>query len=349
MNEKGELGFGIIGCGVISNWHAQAIQASNGGHLVGAADVKPRYAEEFCRKYGIRQFSSIEDMIESPDIDVICICTPSGFHARLALSVINAGKHVLCEKPLALNTEDCDKIIEAADEMDVKAGVVSQSRFCETTQILKQLVNESRLGRIVTADLYMKFFRSQEYYDSSKWRGTWELDGGGALMNQGIHGVDTILNIMGPVKTVYGMARTLARNIEVEDTASAVLEFSNGALGVIQGTTSVYPGYPREIVLSGTRGTVACTEDGFTKWDIENESIPEGIVIGGDHHPQGANDPKNITTEGHLTQINDFIEAIKDDRRPAVDLREGRRAVELITAIYESSRTMSPISLQTHM
>ena len=349
MNNKGEYGFGIIGCGVISNWHVQAVMASNGGYMVGAVDVKPEYSEAFCKKYNIRQFMSVEEMLACPEVDVVCVCTPSGFHARYALMAIEAGKHTLCEKPLALTVEDCDKIIETRDNKHVRAGVVSQSRFRETTKKMKQIVAEGKLGRVVTADLFMKYYRSQEYYDSSKWRGTWELDGGGALMNQGIHGVDAILNIMGPVKTVYGMARTLARNIEVEDTAAAVLEFANGALGLVQGTTSVHPGYPRLIEISGTHGTVACTENTFTKWDIYGEKVPDDIPFGDELEMAGANDPKNIDNEGHLTQINDFIEAIREDRRPTVDLREGRRAIELITAIYESSRTMQPITLQSHM
>ena len=349
MNNKGEYGFGIIGCGVISNWHARAINASNGGYLVGAVDVKPEYSEAFCKNFNIRQFMTVEEMLSCPDIDIVCVCTPSGFHAKYALMAIEAGKHVLCEKPLALNTADCDKIIAARTHMNVRAGVVSQSRFCETTKIMKQMIGEGKLGRVVTADLFMKYYRSQEYYDSSKWRGTWELDGGGALMNQGIHGVDALLTIMGPVKTVYGMARTLARNIEVEDTASAVLEFANGALGIVQGTTSILPGYPRLIEISGTHGTIACTEDGFTKWDIDGEEVPENIKLGEDLPMSGANDPQSIGIEGHIFQINDFIESVKYDRRPTVDLREGRRAIELITAIYESSRTMQPITLQQHM
>ena len=347
--KNNQFGFGIIGCGVISSWHAQAIAASTGGYLVGAVDIKPESRDAFCLKYGIHPFETVEDMLDSPDIDIVCICTPSGFHARNALAAIKAGKHVLIEKPMALNTDDCDAIIEAAGEANVKAGVVSQFRFARTSRTMKALIAEGRLGRVVTADLFMKYYRSQDYYDASKWRGTWELDGGGALMNQGIHGIDTILNIMGPVKCVYGMARTLARNIEVEDTASAVLEYANGALGIVQGTTSVYPGYPREIVISGTRGTVGISEDIFVEWNIEGETIPPDIQLGGKMTTSASNDPRNISTEGHKAQINDFIEAIVEDRRPAVDLREGRRAVELITAIYESSRTQTPVTLQVHM
>ncbi len=348
MNEKGKYGFGIWGCGVISNWHMRAILASNGGYPVGAVDIKPEYSEALCKRYGIRQFMTPDEMLECPEVDVVCICTPSGFHAENATKAIKAGKHVLVEKPLALNTDGCDEIIEAAKKQNVKVGVVSQLRFAETTRRLKSLITCGELGRVVTADLFMKYYRSQEYYDASKWRGTWELDGGGALMNQGIHGIDTLLYIMGPVKSVYGMARTLARNIEVEDTASAVLEFANGTLGLIQGTTSVYPGYPREIVISGTKGTVGISEEIFIEWNIEGKSIPDDIKLGGGMS-SGASDPQNISNEGHLAQINDFIESIRTDRRPAVDLREGRRAVELITAIYESSRTRRPMDLQTHM
>ena len=200
--KNNQFGFGIIGCGVISNWHAQAIMASDGGYLAGAVDNKPENRDAFCLKYGVRSFQTVEEMLESPDVDIVCICTPSGFHARNALAAIKAGKHVLIEKPMALNTDDCDAIIEAASEANVKAGVVSQFRFARTSRTMKSVIAEGRLGRVVTADLFMKYYRSQDYYDASKWRGTWELDGGGALMNQGIHGVDTILNIMGDRKSV---------------------------------------------------------------------------------------------------------------------------------------------------
>ncbi|MCL2517736.1 MAG: Gfo/Idh/MocA family oxidoreductase [Oscillospiraceae bacterium] len=344
MHENKKLGFGIIGCGLIANWHQIGVEESGQGYTVGAFDIKPEYSENFCKKYNIKQFIEIEDMLSDDNIDIVCVCTPSGLHAKYTLLAAEAGKHVLVEKPMALNVEDCDAIIEASVKYNVKIGVVSQFRLRKAMGILKSVVADNRLGKIVTGDLYMKYFRSQEYYNQSKWRGTWELDGGGALMNQGIHGVDTLLYIMGPVKTVYGMARTLIRNIEVEDTASAVVEYVNGALGVIQGTTSVYPGYPRRISISGTKGTIDVTEDTFTEWNIENEEVPADIKLGG-AILSSSREPKDIDHAGHNMQVKDIIDAVLENRLPSVDCREGRKAVELITAIYKSSQTNQPINL----
>jgi len=339
------LGFGIIGCGTIANWHVAGIRACKDAVLVGAADFKPEFSEKFCTKYGIKQFMSVEEMLACPEIDVVCICTPSGLHAGYAIQVANAGKHVVCEKPMALTVEDCDKVIEAVEKNNVKCCVISQSRFTKTTQTIKKALEEGKLGRVVTADVSMKYYRSPEYYLAGGWRGTWKMDGGGALMNQGIHGIDALQYLMGNVKSIYGYARTLARDIEVEDTCSAVLEFENGAVGIIQGTTSVYPGYPRRLSISGTKGTITINEEIFECYDIEGEdTLPEGVVIGGDQR-SGAADPTNMDTEGHEIQIADMVDAILTDRQPKVNARDGKRPVQIITAIYKSSQTGEKVEL----
>ncbi len=336
---KMALGFGIIGCGTIANWHVAGIRACKDATLVGAADFKPEFSEKFCAKYGIKQFMSVEEMLACPEIDVVCICTPSGLHASYAIEVANAGKHIIVEKPMALTVEDCDKVIKACDDNNVKCCVISQLRFTNTVRTIKDAVEKGKLGKIVTADIFMKFFRSQEYYDGSNWRGTWKMDGGGALMNQGVHGIDLLQYIMGKVKSVYGYARTLARNIEVEDTCSAVLEFENGAIGIIQGTTSVYPGYPRRLSISGTKGTITINEEIFEAYDIEGEdTLPENVVIGGDQR-SSASDPTNMDTQGHELQIGDMVDAILNDRKPLIDARDGKRPVQIITSIYKSSET----------
>ena len=333
-----ELGFGIIGCGFISNHHAQAILHTEGACLIGATDVNEQNAEAFCKKFGITHFHSAQEMMSSDKVDIVCICTPSGFHAQNALEVIRAGKHVLVEKPLALNVEDCELLISEAEKHGVKASVVSQCRFHKTSKTLKKLVEDGRLGRIVTADLTMKYYRSPEYYLASPWRGTWEHDGGGALMNQGIHGIDILLSVMGKVRSVHGLARTLARKIETEDTAAAIVEYENGALGLIQGTTSVYPGYPRNFVVSGTKGTVGIAENAFTEWNIEGEAIPADIEIGKAKN-SGASTPHDLDFAEHVPHIEEMVRAIREDVPLTSSFEDGRNAVRLITSIYESSRT----------
>ncbi|HOJ10782.1 MAG TPA: Gfo/Idh/MocA family oxidoreductase [Clostridiales bacterium] len=339
-----KLKFGIIGCGLISNWHADAILKINGAELSGATDVSEKSRQAFASKYNIKAFDSIEELLAS-DVDVVSVCTPSGLHAPLAIKVANAGKHIIVEKPMAITLEQADQMIEACEKNNVKAAIISQMRFTPAVRKLKEAIDTGVLGRIVSGDMYMKFYRSQEYYDKGGWRGTWKMDGGGALMNQGIHGVDLLRYVMGPVKSIHALTRTLARKIEVEDTAAAVMEYANGALGVIQATTSIYPGLPRRMEISGDKGTVILEESSIVKWCVEGQEVPEDINIGS---PQdsSASDPAAFGVEGHVMQISDMVDAINNNRRPLVDQYEGRKPVELILAIYESSKTGKTIELE---
>jgi len=345
MIVSGKLGFGIIGCGTISNWHAQAINAIEGIELVGVTDVNSLAGSEFAQKYRVRPYDSVEELLKDDKIHVVCICTPSGLHAPLAVQAANAGKHVIVEKPMAINLKEADEIINACEKNNIKLAVISQLRFTDAISKLKNAVDKGLLGRLIMGDIYMKFYRSQEYYDKGGWRGTWKMDGGGALMNQGIHGIDLLQYIMGPVKSVFAHTRTLARKIEVEDTATAVLEFENGALGVIQATTSIYPGSPRVLEINGDKGTIALEEDSIIKWDIEGQVRPDDITIQRTNSGAASN-PSAFGIEGHIKQIKDMAEAVLNDRKPLVDQYEGRKPIEIIMAIYESSRAGKMVMLK---
>lgn len=336
-----KLGFGIIGCGAISHMHAGAIVEIEKAELFACTDVNEKSLAAFSGQYGITPYDDYKKILTDDRVDAVCICTPSGLHKKFCIDAANAKKHIVVEKPMALTVADCDEIIAACENNNVKLEVISQNRFKEAFRFVKSLIDEGKLGRVVSADIYMKYYRSPEYYGASNWKGTWAMDGGGALMNQGIHGVDILLFIMGDVKSVFGFARTLARDIEVEDTASAVVEFKNGALGVIQGTTSVTPGYPRKMEINGTKGSVSLVEGDITVWDVEGVEKPEIEETKGSSH----NDPMAFKIEGHVLQITDLIEAIENNRDPFVTHKEGRRPVELITAIYESSETGKRIDL----
>lgn len=335
------LGFGIVGCGAIAHWHGDAISKVQNGCFLGCADIDPARNQAFAGKYGGIPYSSFEDMLADDNIGAVSICTPSGLHAEYCILAAAAGKHIVVEKPMALTVEECDRIIEACQTYRVKLEVISQSRFKNHVLYLKNALEQGYLGKIVSADICMKFYRSPEYYRESIWKGTWKMDGGGALMNQGIHGVDLILFLMGKVKSVFGHIRTLARDIEVEDTASAVVEFQSGALGIIQGTTSVFPGYPRRLEINGNRGSVALVEGVIETWDVEGLARPATEVSAGASHM----DPMAFSKEGHILQIQDLTDAVLQDRRPAVDQYEGKKPVELITAIYQSSRTGQQVFL----
>lgn len=334
--------FGIIGCGTIAHFHAKAIAAVKGAELCGVTDTNYEIAKRFAESYEARAYKTVEEMLADGAIDAVCICTPSGFHADGAIKAIKAGKHVIIEKPLAITNEDCNRIICAANEAKITAGVITQYRFSPAVHKLKELVSEGKLGKLISAELIMKYHRTQEYYDSSAWRGTWRLDGG-SLMNQGIHGVDALLYVMGEAESVYGYARTLTHKMEAEDTACAVVEFKSGALGAVHSTTSIYRGYPRNLVVSGTKGTVSIKDDTIDYVDVdgvEYEKDTTQSFVG-----TGYANAADIDLSGHIFQISDFVEAICEQREPVIPLQEAKKDVAFINAVYESSETGRKVDL----
>ena len=341
MNKK--INFGIIGCGMISKWHANSIMEIEDARLVGVTDTIRASAEKFTQDFPCKIFDSVDDLLTSDEIDVVCICTPSGLHAPLAIKAAKNNKHFVVEKPMSITKKDIDELVSICEKNNIKSAVISQLRFSEGIKKVKKAIDNGELGDIVLADVRMKFFRSKEYFSTASWRGTWAMDGGGALMNQGIHGIDILQYLAGPVKSVSAMCKTLVHDIEVEDTASAVVEYENGAIGIIQGTTSVTPGYPRVIEISGTRGTIALREDEIIKWDVDGKSLIDGE--NSNKGPGTANDPTAFSHDLHKMQIEDLISAIKEDRRPLVDIYEGKRPVEIILAIYESSKTGKKVNI----
>jgi len=270
------------------------------------------------------------------------LTTPSGTHAGLGTLAARAGKHVLCEKPLDISPRRVDELVAVCDENNVRLGAIFQARFGRGAVALKTAVDEGRFGKIAWASAYVPWFRSEAYYRSAGWRGTWDLDGGGALMNQSIHAIDLLLHLAGEVEEVSARCtRALHESLEVEDTAMAWLKFKNGALGVIQGSTACFPGEARRVELKGSTGSATLIDDRPTLWQFENEQSGDDEVRSWSEETQiggGASDPNAISIEGHRAQIEDFALAILEQREPAIPGRQGRRAVELICAIYESDK-----------
>jgi predicted dehydrogenase len=260
-----------------------------------------------------------------------------------------AGKHVLVEKPLEVTTARCDRLIDACDKAGVRLGVVFPSRFHQSAQTIKNAVDAGRFGTISMAAAYVKWFRTQAYYDSGAWRGTWKLDGGGALMNQAIHSVDLLLWLMGPVKTISAMTSLRAHErIEVEDTANAILEFESGALGTIEATTAAFPGSLKRIEIAGAAGSAILEEEAIKQWAFAKplkadtkiiESMKENVTGG------GASDPAAIGHKAHRDLFADFLSGIRKNTACTIDGAEGRRSVELINAIYRSSRSGKRVTL----
>jgi predicted dehydrogenase len=329
-----DIRFGIIGCGGIANTHAEALLTIKGAKLIGVCGGTPEEPKEFAAKYGIKSYSSTDELLESDDIDAVCICTPSGLHASIAINAAKHKKNAIIEKPLALTKESAMNIITAFRVNDVTGSVISQLRFSTDIREAREMIRSGKLGNIIMANLVMKYSRSQAYYDQGNWRGTWKLDGGGALMNQGIHGVDMLLFLLGEVKNAHGYIRTLTHKIEVEDNVAAILIFKSGALGTIIASTSMNPAKNKYIEIHGEKGTIIIEEDRIRNIYIEGEK--EYIC-----DVQAAESATNhlVKAKGHIQQLQDFTDALQEHRAPYVTLEDGMRAVDLITTIYGSSKT----------
>ncbi|MBE6965212.1 MAG: Gfo/Idh/MocA family oxidoreductase [Ruminococcaceae bacterium] len=339
-----KLNFALIGCGAIAVHHVAAMEHVDGAEFVAVYGAIPEQAKAFGEKYGLRVYDTLEEMLANPGIDVVTLCTPSGTHAELAIQAMTAGKHVVCEKPLALTNEDCAAVVEASRKYNRKCEVICQLRFAETVKAVKEAIDGGHLGKITNVSVNMKYWRTDEYYDASDWRGTWKYDGGGALMNQGIHGIDLLRFFMGSPVKISAICKTLAHNIEVEDTAVAIMEYENGAVGTIAGTTSSYPGYARRFELCGTKGSIVMIEDTIEKWDIE--TLPKPLIDTG-RTDFGSSDPNAIDCRGHAKQFNDIVNAINNDVDVANGPESGAATVELILGIYEASRKGAQIDFKT--
>lgn len=336
-----KIGFAIVGCGMISSFHANAIETIEDASFVGVYDPVPASMERASQRYGVPGFASMEALLASESVDAVCVCTPNGLHASIALQALNAGKHVVIEKPMALTLADADAIIAAAKRLNLCVCVISQLRFSPAVQAVKKAVEDGRFGKIVSASLSMKYWRDEAYFASSGWRGTWKMDGGGALMNQGIHGVDLLQYLAGPVKRLTALCRTQTRPVEVEDSAVAILEFENGAVGTLEGSTTCCPGYPRRLEICGDRGSVVLQEEDILCWDLPGEA-PD--LTG--HGSGAASDPSAISSAGHVRQLSNMVKAIRGEEALWVDAVEGRKPVEIILSIYESSEKGASVALK---
>jgi UDP-N-acetyl-2-amino-2-deoxyglucuronate dehydrogenase len=344
------IGFGIIGCGMIANFHARAIADIRGAKLVACFDQNPASADRLAESTGCRAYHKLDAMLADAAVQVVTIGTPSGAHLEPAVAAARAGKHVIVEKPLEITLRRCDKIIAACDKAGVVLSTIFPSRFHDSAVELKRAVEQDRFGRLTLGDAVVKWYRSQTYYDSGAWRGTWELDGGGALMNQAIHSVDLLTWLMGPVVEVRARTGLLAHErIAVEDVALATVEFASGAMGVIEASTATYPGYLKRIEVHGSEGSAVMEEEDIVKWDFAKPARRDAeIVRQMSQHKStggGAADPKAIGHHGHTRQFQDVLRAIKKQAKPLIDGREGRRSVEIILAIYKAAETGRAVKL----
>ena len=344
------LGFGIIGVGMIADFHAQAIAHTKGGRLIGVATRNAENARAFAAKHNLSvATTNVDELVARPDIQVICVTTPSGAHLEPALAAVRAGKHVVVEKPIEITTERADELLRAADAAGVKVSPIFQARFGEGARTLKAAIAAGRFGRLVLASAYVKWHRSREYY--SGWKGSLKLDGGGALINQAIHGIDLLQWFAGmPSEVFCWSTRRVYEHIEAEDTATAALKYPGGALGAIEASTALWPGWQRRIEICGEQGSAMLEDDHISHWDFRDAAPGDDAIRAKKIDAKmrsGASEPGAISFEGHRRQIQDLIDAVRENRPVAIDGHEARKAVALIRALYASAEQGVPVRLMT--
>lgn len=337
-----KIKFAIVGTGAIAPIHAQAISSLEDGAVAAVVGNSAARTKEFACSYNCDWYSDYQEMLKRTDIDAVAICTPNGIHAELGMQAARAGKHVVLEKPIDISLENTDALIKACQIQGVKLGVIFQRRYSQGVMKLKQLLDQGKLGKLIFGGCYIKLYRSQEYYDSGAWRGTWAMDGGGVLMNQGIHYIDMLQFLAGSVAEVNAQCGTFGHNgLEVEDTATATIKFHSGALGVIEGTTCAYPGLVSRIDIYGTEGSAVIENDVLTS--VELKSGYE-YKAGSSTDKAGVSSP-DISFQCHQRQYQDIVAAIKNNREPSVNGMEGRKALEIILAIYKSAYIGNRVAL----
>lgn len=336
------MNFAIIGCGFIAKKHAKAIQETEGTKLVAICDKVPKNMDFFEQAYDAKPYVDVAEMFEKENIDVVCICTPTGLHATLAIQSAHAKKHIVLEKPMAMTLDEADQVIEACRMNQVKLSIVHPNRYRPVVQELRNIVDNQLLGKISHANAIVNWNRNQAYYDQSAWRGTKEFDGG-ALLNQAIHNLDLLLLFMGEVEEVYSMEATRLRNIKAEDVSNGVVRFTSGALGLVQASTTVYPqNFEESMTIFGEKGTVKIGGENaiyFKHLAIEGMTDLETSLL----KQKIKDDPWGVS--GHQCIIEDMVTAIRNNTLPTVTGEDGRRSLELALAFYESAEKNQPIMI----
>ena len=342
-------GIGLIGLGAIANIHAAALAELPNAEIAAVYDTVPGRAAAFSKIHGGRPFDELGSFLACPDLEIVNITTPSGLHRDAAVAAANAGKHLIVEKPLEISSERCEKIIRAAKDNGVILSGVFQSRFFDGSRKIREALDEGRFGKIILCDAYIKWYRSQEYYDGVAWRGTKAIDGGGALMNQSVHALDLLLWFGGDVKEVSARAVTRAHErIEVEDVLVSTVVFESGAMGTVEASTAVWPGFAKRMEILGTEGSVILEEENIVQWQFLNDR-PEDEEIrkqsGINVSPGGASDPMAISPDGHMRQFEDFLRVVEAGGRPLVDGPAAAKPVALAEAMYKSAASGKTVYL----
>jgi len=348
-----EIGFGVVGLGM-GAYHASAIIEAKGARLIALCDTDEERLNKTNENFKVKAYTNYSDMLNDSEVDVINVCTPSYLHVDMAIPAVKAGKHVIVEKPVDINVEKINMLIEEGKKAGVKIGAIFQSRTTPLNKRIKATIDDGRLGKVIGVHGLLPWFREQSYYQGphGSWKGTWDKDGGGSLMNQGVHTVDLLQWFGGRVKSVFGAYGIFAHDISAEDKTVAILKFKNGALGTLMTTTCAYPGISQNILIHGDKGTITKEEDQLTSWKIkgerEREEETEMLNLYGPQEKRGAttaSDPMAVGASGHTGIIEDIVHCILEDKEPIITIESAKHAVEIVNAIYESGKTGKEIFL----
>lgn len=327
------LRVGLVGCGGMGNEHLNIIDNIPDVMLAGVCDHRPERAKRMGAAHHVPYWLDYIRFLEEAHPDVVHICSPSGLHGTQGIEAAQRGIHVLCEKPLDINLEKVDRLIATCDQNDVRLGCIFQRRMSLAAQVVRQAIVDGRMGRILSCSMSVKWWRSQVYYDKDDWRGTWDMDGG-ALANQGIHSLDQMVWLAGPVVEVeYAHLETTNHHIETEDLAFAVVRFASGARGTIEATTCCLPDLATRLEIYGTNGSAALEDARVLRFGLDGQDLTTTLADKS-LHTGGGSDPFAIGLAGHEAQIRDFYAAVREHRPPRVDGREARPAVDLLNKIY---------------
>jgi UDP-N-acetyl-2-amino-2-deoxyglucuronate dehydrogenase len=344
-------GIGIAGAGVIGAVHAEAVGLVPGATLAAVTDVDPERAKALAATWDCAAEPDLASLLARDDVDVVLVCVPSGLHAQVGVQAAAAGKHVVVEKPIEVTLAAADRLIAAARANNVLVTVISQHRFDAGLHELRQLLDRGALGSLLLGEASTKWYRTQDYYESAAWRGTWELDGG-SMMNQGIHYLDLLLWAMGPAAEVTAICATQAHQVEVEDTTLALVRFASGAVGTVLSSTAAYPGFDQRLEITGTNGTVIVSNGAITSRALASERAaeppptsaePAAATSAGERSEAAS--PGGMDAASHAAQIAEFLTAIDNGREPAVTAASARATLQVICAVYESARTGRPVAI----
>lgn len=341
-----ELCFGVVGAGMIADYHIQAMEGVEGARAKAVFGPTPERADALAKKHGLKAYYSLDAMLADPDINAVSIASPTGKHAEAAVAAAQAGRHILCEKPLDITPARGQEIIDACRKAGVILAPIFQYRYGFGAALIREALAKGRFGRVLFSSARIKWFRSQAYYDSGAWRGTWDLDGGGCLMNQSIHAIDLMVSFAGVPAQVFGTWATRSHAIKVEDVAVAMVRFENGVMGTIEASTACQPGFPLEVEVSGERGTATLRGDQIARWSFVDEDPMDAkaATVAGEMG-SGASDPKGISVEGHKQVIANMVKALRGDASGLVDPVEARYPIDIICGIYEAQKTGAPVAL----